>query len=328
MIDFRYHLVSIIAIFLALAVGLLVGSTALSGKAVEALTAAQRAVHDKNVSLTQQNKQLINQVTADQAFATAASKRLLTGLLSNEKVIIITAPNSNSAVTSGVRTALTEAGATVTGEVDLSQQFLNTDGQSEATLNGLAGRLASQYGVSLTGQSSDPVSGQAAAAQVLAASLLTTNDGTGALLTSASRQGILSGLSQNGYLSISSGAPVPAAANLAVLVTPGTPAPQTGSLVLEATALALKDASNGTVMAGAVGAIGPSSVISGEDSKNQVSTVDNADTESGQIITAQALYLAMHGKIGQYGIGPGVAPSPAPSPSPSPTLTPGTGARR
>ncbi|HUC25193.1 MAG TPA: copper transporter, partial [Streptosporangiaceae bacterium] len=36
MIDFRYHLVSIIAVFLALAVGLAVGSTALSGKAVEA----------------------------------------------------------------------------------------------------------------------------------------------------------------------------------------------------------------------------------------------------------------------------------------------------
>ena len=37
-IDFRYHLVSIIAVFLALAVGLVVGSTALSGKAVELLS--------------------------------------------------------------------------------------------------------------------------------------------------------------------------------------------------------------------------------------------------------------------------------------------------
>jgi hypothetical protein len=327
-IDFRYHLVSIIAIFLALAVGLLVGSTALSGKAVEALTAAQHAVKDTNVSLTQQNKQLTKQVTADEAFASASSKRLLTGLLTGQKVIIVTAPNADSKVISGMRTALAEAGATVSGEVDLSQQFLNTNGQSEATLNQLAGRLASQYGVTLTGQSSNPVSGQASAAQVLAASLLTRTDSTDAPLTNASRQGILTGLSQGGYLSISSGNPVPAAATLAILVTPDTPAPQTGSLVLEATALALKGAGDGTVMAGSVGAIGTGSVIADEESKGQVSTVDYADTETGQIVTAQALYLAMHGKIGQWGIGPGVAPSPAPSPSPSPTLTPGTGARR
>jgi len=324
-IDFRYHLVSIIAIFLALAVGLLVGSTALSGKAVEALTAAQRAVKDKNVTLTQQNKQLQNQVTADQAFASASSKRLLTGLLTGQKVVIVTAPSFDPAVVSGMRTALAQAGATVTGEVDLSQQFLNSGGQNEASLNQLAQRLASQYGITLTGQSSNQVSGQAAAAQVLAASLLT---GNGTSLASSSSQGILSGLTNGGYLSVSSAGsgPVPAPANLAVLVTPGTPAPQTGSLVLEATALALKDASNGTVMAGSVGAIGTNSIISAENSKGQVSTVDNADTESGQIMTVQALYL--HGKVGQYGITAGAAPSPAPSPSPSPTLTPGTGARR
>jgi hypothetical protein len=327
-IDFRYHLVSIVAIFLALAVGLLVGSTALSGKAVEALTVAQRAVKDKNVSLTQQNRQLTNQVTADQKFASASSKRLLAGLLTGQKVIILTAPNFDSAVTSGVRTALAEAGATVTGEVDLSQQFLNTNGQSEATLNQLAGQLASRYGVALTGQSSNQVSGQASAAQVLAASLLTGTSGTDTALATASRQGILTGLSQAGYLSVASGGPVPPIATLAVLVTPGTPAPQTGSLVLEATALALKSAGDGTVMAGSVAAIGANSVISDEESKGQVSTVDFADTETGQIITAQALYLAMHGKIGQWGIGPGVAPSPAPSPSPSSTLTPGTGPRR
>jgi hypothetical protein len=327
-IDFRYHLVSIIAIFLALAVGLLVGSTALSGKAVEALTAAQRAVKDTNVSLTQQNKQLTNQVTADQAFASASSKRLLTGLLTGEKVIIVTAPNADSKVISGMRTALAEAGATVTGEVDLSQQFLNTIGQSEATLNQLAGRLATQYGITLTVPPSNQVSGQASAAQVLAASLLTRTDGTDIPLATAARQGILTGLSQAGYLSISSGSPVPPIATLAILVTPDTPAPQTGSLVLQATALALKGAGDGTVMAGSVGAIGANSVIADEESKGQVSTVDNADTETGQIVTAQALYLAMHGKIGQWGIGPGVAPSPAPSPSPSPTLTPGSGARR
>ena len=41
MIDFRYHLVSIIAVFLALAVGLVVGATALAPKTEAALSRLQ-----------------------------------------------------------------------------------------------------------------------------------------------------------------------------------------------------------------------------------------------------------------------------------------------
>jgi Copper transport outer membrane protein, MctB len=325
-IDFRYHLVSIIAVFLALAVGLLVGSTALSGKAVEALTAAQRAALNKNASLQKQVGMLNSQVTADQAFATAASKRLLDGLLTNQKVVIVTAPGFESSMIGGLRTALTEAGATVTGEVDLQPAFLTTTGQTETALTGLAQQLAAQAGLTLSTQSSSGVSGQQAAAQVLAASLL-TSDGTG--LSASTGQHILSGLSQGGYVSVASGGPAPAPASLAILVTPGGTPPQTGSKVLVATALALKNAGTGTVLAGPVSAIGASSVISAEDSAGNVSTVDNADTESGQIMTVWALYYARNGKpAGQYGIGPAVAPSPAPSPSSTPAVTPSTGVHK
>ena len=79
MIDFRYHLVSIIAVFLALAVGLVVGSTALSGKAEEALKVAQRNALANNKTLQQDKSALSNQVSADQAFAQAASQRLIGG---------------------------------------------------------------------------------------------------------------------------------------------------------------------------------------------------------------------------------------------------------
>ena len=74
MIDFRYHLVSIIAVFLALAVGLVVGSTALSGKAEEALKVAQHNLLANNKSLwTRSDPRWNSQVSADQAFAQAAS---------------------------------------------------------------------------------------------------------------------------------------------------------------------------------------------------------------------------------------------------------------
>src|SRR5450759_978686 len=54
-----------------------------------------------------------------------------------------------------------------------------------------------------------------------------------------------------------------------------------------------------------------------------LSTVDNADTTSGQIVVAQALYeLLVKAKPGSYGTGSGasaVGPSPMPTPSPSST---------
>ena len=39
MIDFRYHLVSIVAVFLALAIGIVLGSTELQGHTLDALRA-------------------------------------------------------------------------------------------------------------------------------------------------------------------------------------------------------------------------------------------------------------------------------------------------
>ncbi len=142
MIDFRYHLVSIIAVFLALAVGLVVGSTALSGKAEYFLSRAQHGALASNNALRKTNGALSNQVTADQAFAQANSQRLIGGLLPHDNVVLVVAPGAKSAVTAGVTAALKQAGATVTGEVDLQQAFLDTTAVNETGLTDLAQSLA------------------------------------------------------------------------------------------------------------------------------------------------------------------------------------------
>lgn len=316
MIDFRYHLVSIIAVFLALAIGLVVGSTALSGKAVEALTAAQRAAIANNKALAKERQALEQQVTSDQAFATASAPRLLAGLLISERVIVIAAPGADSAVTAGVTTALRQAGATVTGQVSLTSAFTTISGQNEANLTSLAQRLAASASLALTGKAGSDLSGQQAAAQLLAASLLS---GVTPPNTTAS-QSILGGLMQYGFISVDSGTPASDPADLAILVTPGGPPPQTATAqVLVTVARELKSASSGTVMAGAMSSIGAGSVISAENSAgNAVSTVDCADTEVGQIMVVQALRLLLNGKAPTaFGIGPALAPSPAPTPAPT-----------
>jgi hypothetical protein len=322
-IDFRYHLVSIIAVFLALAIGLAVGSTALSGKAVEFLNSQERRAVANNASLAKHNQALTNQLAADQAFAQAASRRLVAGLLTHEKVVLVVAPGADSAVTDGVAATLRQAGATVTGEVNLQQSFLTTTGVTETNLTQLAQNLAAQTGLAPPAQSASPVSGQQAVAQLLAASLLDSPPGTSTVSVKAT-QDIIAGLEHDGFVQADS---TPAPANLAVLVAPGGAPPQTGNEVLVTVATQLKEASSGTVMAGGSQSVGPGSVISDENgSADPVSTVDNADTEFGQIMVAQALRYLLEGKApAAYGIGSGIVPSPAPTPSAtaSPTTTAG-----
>ncbi len=326
MIDFRYHLVSIIAVFLALAVGLVVGATALAPKTEVILSRLQTELSKQNGNLSKDKQALSNQVSADQIFAQAVAPRLLPGLLTGEKAVLVVAPGADSAVTTGVTTVLHQAGASVTGVINLSSSFTGTGGQNEAALTQLAQSLAAQAGVTLPTRSTSPVGGQQDAAQVLAATLLTRDGGSG--LSSGRSHAILNALSVAGFLSIGSGGSSVRPATVAVLVTPGGVAPQTGSEVLVAVAVALRNAGSGTVMAGAAASIGAGSVISAENSAGQVSTVDNADTETGQIMTAQALRLLLDGRApAQFGIGPQAAPSPAPTPSvtptPAATVTPG-----
>ncbi len=115
-----------------------------------------------------------------------------------------------------------------------------------------------------------------------------------------------------------------------MLVAPGGPAPQDGSEVLAAVAAELSAAGSGTVMVGGTASVGAGSVISNENSAAKpVSTVDNADTESGQIMVVQALASLLSGKAPHaYGIASGVAPSPAPTPSVTPSTTPSATAGR
>jgi hypothetical protein len=324
-IDFRYHLVSIIAVFLALAVGLVLGATALSGPALSTLQRLEKTVSRENSALLREKQAFANQISADQTFAAAAAPRLLTGVLADEKVVLVQTYNSLPTLTSGLTTALHLAGATVTGTVTLNSSFLDTSGANEVQLKQLAYTLARETGVPLPAELSSSVGAQQAAAKVLAASLLTSSHSG---LSAADSQTILTGLSRGNFISVSSGSIQQA--GLAILITPGGPPSQSGSQVLVATAVALRNASvsSGTVMVGAVQSIGAPSPISAEvlGAHQQVSTVDNADTQVGQITTVWALRELLDGKPpAQYGIQPGAVPTPAPTPSVTPTLTPTPG---
>ena len=91
MIDFRYHLVSIVSIFLALAVGLLLGSTVLRPYALEGLQRVSKVEKHEIDSLLQTRDQLQRQIAADNQFAQANAPVLLHQLLEGQQVVLVLA---------------------------------------------------------------------------------------------------------------------------------------------------------------------------------------------------------------------------------------------
>ena len=323
MIDFRYHLVSIVAVFLALAIGIVIGSTSvLKGATLSVLEKTSSAERSKIDSLINQNDQLKQQRNADQSFAAASEGVLLHGLLPGARVVLVQAPGAPGQVISGVSAALAQAGVIVTGQVQMQQPFFATASQSDLdTLN----RQLTPAGTTLRSGTA-----QAQAGQLIASAILTKNSPgqPPAGSTDASAKAILNGYAAGGFLSVSR--PITGRATLAVVITPATPPStddanaQSQTLVTLAEQLNLAD--DGTVVAGQLAGSGPGSaidVLRAGGPAPHLSTVDNADATSGQIVVAQALYQQLTGgKPGNYGSLPsasGAGPSPAPTPTGLPT---------
>ena len=234
MIDFRYHLVSIVAVFLALAVGIVLGSTELRGAALSALDRTSNALSQKLDAANNENSALQQEVSGDQAFAQAAEPVLLSHLLDGKRAVVITAPGAPSAVVNGITTALGDAGATVSGQVALSAKFADTSASNLSLLDQLTQRVAPS---GLTLANGTP---QQQAAQVLASALVSPDPRRPAVLPgpagraglpgpavirlgSQAAQTILSSYSAGQFITVS-GQPAQGA-TLAVIVTAATPRP-------------------------------------------------------------------------------------------------------
>src|SRR6266536_3494272 len=229
MIDFRYHLVSIVAVFLALAIGIVLGTTALNGPITSRLRSLETSLRSEADSLRTQKGQLQQQVI------------------------------------SGVTAAVQLAGGTVSGQVALQQQFFDTSATNENKLIALTQQLAlPQSAGTVQGaqqQSASPqLTGQLRAASLLAAAIV-TKDGPG-LLASQSHA-ILDGFAQDGFLQVSKSAMTPA--TLAVVIIPATP-PSAGdsdpaNVALISMTQILNGTCRGAVLAGSYPGSGAGSAI-------------------------------------------------------------------
>jgi hypothetical protein len=329
-IDFRYHLVSIVAVFLALAIGIVLGATELQGSVIDGLRAANNSLNNKLNAASAEIDSANQEASASDAFLQTAEPKLLAGMLAGDRIVLITEPGAPSAVIDGIEKAAGAgyAGAAITGTIALQPKFNDASGSTRSSLSAINASLAATDGIGLTPATDEQTVYQQNAAQLIAAAILNEPAGQ-AGMSAPEAQAILKSYVQGGYLTISSGVPTDGA-NLAVIVTPqattadgpNDPADQ----ILLAIAAQFANVSAATLVAGPVAGSSVSasaiSVLRSSSVSSQVSTVDNADTIVGQISTIWALANQVAGeKPNSYGVSGASAVSPVPL-LPVPSVTP------
>lgn len=333
MIDFRYHLVSIVAVFLALAIGIVLGSTELQGSTLNVLRSSSDSLRSQLSAVSAQRDAAQQEASAGDTFLQTAEPKLVGGMLSGQKIVLVTEPGAPSAISDGIEKAAGTgyAGATVTGTVALQPKFNDLSGSTRSALSAIDTGLATTVGTGLAPAVDQQTVYEQDAAQLIASAVLNLTDGEPGL-TAAQAQNVLGAYAKSGFLT-TSGAPWNRA-TIAVIVTPqAAPADGPGDAanqVLLALAGQFATASAATLVAGPAASSASSasaiSVLRSSSVSSEVSSVDNADSRLGQISAIWAVADQLAGaKPNSYGISGASAVSPVPLQEPSETPTvPGT----
>ncbi|HEX4817634.1 MAG TPA: copper transporter [Nonomuraea sp.] len=320
MIDFRYHLVSIVAIFLALAVGIVLGTTLLQDPAIDLAKRTSDELTSANNGLRADLDTLRGREAGNDAFVTAATPELVAGDLTGQKVLLIETPGSSTAVREAAQQVLGQAGAEITGRIALSEKFLDPAGKG--VLDGLVNQLKpANMMFPTTATSWDR------AATLLAAALVTNDPGQAGAPNTATGD-VLGAFEAGGLVGIE-GEPAKRA-TLAVMFAPEKPFEGDQAEILTGALVSVADAfdvsGQGAVVAGApltATAVGDAITAVRDESEisKRVSTVDTADMPMGRVTIVYALREQLAGRAGQYGIGKGVSGPVVPVISASPTPT-------
>jgi hypothetical protein len=317
-IDFRYHLVSIVAIFLALTVGIVLGSTVLEPAFYKSAEETTSSLRQNNGNYLSQISELQTRENGNDSLVTAHLSDLVRGALPGERVVLVEAPGAPAGLRDPIEDLVTDAGGVFAGRVSLTDKFIAAD--QEAIVDGLANSLAP-----LGTKFPDEATPYDKAATVLAGAIV-TNDRTMAGRENPTAMGVLDAFQSAGLLSMN-GAPGQRS-TMAIVLAPAqayedeNAVEATDAVVSVAAGLDALDL--GTVLAGTTVASGAGGAIAalhdtGEAASN-VSTVDTVDMAAGRAVVVYALREQLTGRSGAYGVGSGSTsfePEAAASPSPA-----------
>jgi Copper transport outer membrane protein, MctB len=316
-IDFRYHLISIIAVLLALAIGILAGSGFLGGPLLADLKHRLNNIALSNRGLESDVAGLRKTTQQNQSFAQATEPWLLQAALSGRAVVMLEPQGTETGAVDNIVSGVVTAGGTVRTTVNFTDKLALVDRTSLDQL-ALSIQSASSSARKLRAETAVEVGQRAAAAAHSSA--------VGPGKTSGGSQrfdDLLNQLEKDGFVTVDQaqdGPAVPPGAIFVVVAGGVEHAPFPASVFCLDLARALA-AHAGTVLAAE-----PSdstwnfvqSVRADAKAQSTVPTVDNAETVPGGIAAVLSLKDAMRGRVGHYGFGPG-ADTAIPEPSTTPT---------
>ncbi|MFF4879747.1 copper transporter [Micromonospora sp. NPDC000668] len=305
MINFRYHVVSLTAVFLALAIGLVVGTAALNGPVADSLKEQVTGLRKDNQQWRQTVNNMEKQLGLEEEFAEEMSQVVLPGTLAGRRVVVLSLPNGRDH-TDGVLKKLQLAGATITGRVDLQDKFVNPDNNSNLLELAVTAARPTAQTTGLPGNGH----GVETSSALLASVLLDRSQGA-APVSDADRRAVLAAYNNAGYLTTDNNKVTGSAE--AVVVVSGQPYVDKDSEKRDESVVKIAEQFDrtGSIVVGGNGSVGGNlvAVVRGDPVLAQtISTVDNANTVQGQLVTSLALVQQLtEKKAGQYGVGDNAA---------------------
>ena len=310
MIDFRYHLISLVAVFLALGLGILLGSAVLGENFTARLRRAVEDVERSNDRLRAANAEMGRRIESDNSFAQQAEAELVDNSLAGQEVVVFELARSDDELLDGVRQAIETAGGSVSSTVTLTDRFALDDEQDRLDLARITGT-----------EVSDPEE-----LRVEAGALLGSRAADAAAPARSSAgdrrlERLIEQLEALGFVEVSRASGdhlVPQDVLFVVAGGSAEPLPFEGAGLAAALAEGLATRSTGVLAAEPREAVwGAASAVRADgEASARVSTVDQADVPQGRIAVALGLDRAAEGTPGHWGSGPGssggVIPEPAP----------------
>ena len=301
MIDFRYHLVSLISVFLALAVGVVLGAGPLQNSLGTALNDQVTALRENRNATQAKLEQTETAVNERDSYITQAATSLLPGTLASKNVAMVLLPEANAEDADAIATQLKNAGATVTGRVSLTSTWVDLSRENYRST--FSGQVQGHLG-STNSKDANGILGEA-----LAKALTANDDSSRVLMDMLSVT-----VDKSGTPFISVDSTPTAAAEMIVVVGPRPQASSGKGATVEASPgedpKAWAKALEGTagraptvVVGSADGDGGVVGIIRSEKAK--VTTIDSVGQIAASVSTPLALASTRAGTTGHYGFDKG-----------------------
>jgi hypothetical protein len=306
MIDFRYHLISIIAVLLALSIGIVTGSGFLGGRLLQEVRSAARRVADRNQTLLLENAEVTDRAEAAEAALEALEPGLLDGALVARRVVMLEFEGADEDAAGQLRAAIERAGGQIVGIIRFQERLSLEEEALRAELAALledAGGAPSDLQLTLAdalgGALNDAAAARDSGDQTGLDDLLTGLEDTGLVVTEN-----LPVIFPSGTDFVVAGGAIPEptwpVADFAVTMAQRLAEREGGVVVVEPTQSTWD-------MAGAVRRDGATQAV--------VWTVDNSDTVLGRVASILVLERSGNRPANHYGTQPGasaVVPGPEP----------------